>query len=142
MTAIAWDGKTLAADRRATDEYGRFTEATKIGRSGTALWAISGNQSNALEMLAWWTAGAHSETFPSAARDAKATLIIVLPDGTVHVYNNGPYPAMDTQSAWGSSYELLWMAMRCGKSAAEAVLLAAEKSAYCGNGVDTLEFDQ
>ena len=44
MTVIAWDGKTLAADKRMTDEFGRRGVVTKIGLCSAGLYGITGDE--------------------------------------------------------------------------------------------------
>jgi hypothetical protein len=51
MTCIAWDGKTLAADKQATS-VGRGITTTKIYRVGACLVALAGSGDVCRAMLA------------------------------------------------------------------------------------------
>ena len=65
MTVIAWDGKALAADRRAVN-CGLARTVCKIERVKGALVGMSGDHGVAAEMLKWFTSGGE---FPAKARD-------------------------------------------------------------------------
>lgn len=56
MTVIAWDGQTLAADKRAVSGGGIARTVTKIMRHDDALLAITGDWDAGAEMRAWLTA--------------------------------------------------------------------------------------
>lgn len=49
MTVICWDGKTLAADKRATS-VGLARTVTKVQRHGDVLLAMTGDWDVAAEM--------------------------------------------------------------------------------------------
>lgn len=143
MTVIAWDGKTLAADRRAC--LGNMHRSIhKLHRVGEALAASAGDSDAAQELIAWLSAGADPEKFPPSQRDKDnwASLLLVWPDGSLWRYERTPYPAKfpPQQFAIGSGRDFALAAMWCGKSAAEAVDVACRFDSSCGNGVDTLTF--
>ena len=79
MSVIAWDGNTLAADKRAssgtligtTTKIFRIDQATLCGYTGDAAFGE--------QMVAWYKAGAHPEAFPPSQRDKDdwARLIVV-----------------------------------------------------------------
>lgn len=136
MTVIAWDGKTLAADRRATS-CGLARTVRKIERYKGFLLGMSGDHAVAAEMLKWFTCGGD---FPAKAREDVATLLVVDHSG-VRLFTTGPEPmvVLDPHMAIGSGRDYALMAMHLGKSAREAVELACLFDVDCGNGVDTLE---
>lgn len=138
MTVLAWDGTTLAADKRAVS-FGLILTTTKVFRHGGAIFGITGDGALALEMRAWYVAGADPEKFPPAAREDKATLIVADARG-VHEYVTGPYPRLveDKFGAWGSGRDFALAAMAMGRNARDAVELACRFSADCGNGCDAL----
>lgn len=145
MTVIAWDGKTLAADRRMTTSWGAHDTVTKIGRARDgALWAGAGEAPIALRVLHWWQAGAVPADFPpEASKENAATLVIVLATGDVLQYTTSPFPTLLSQprSAFGAGRDFAAAAMMCGKTAAEAVQIACDLCVNCGNGIDTLELN-
>lgn len=144
MTCIAWDGKTLAADKRAGTDLPRTV--TKIRRAGNgALIGCTGSACSDQELMAWYEAGAKPADFPPTQRkdETSSFLIAVLPGGVVTMYMNCPHPATyeDGVHAIGSGRDFAMMAMHLGKSAREAVELTCLLTATCGNGIDTLEFE-
>ena len=150
MTVIAWDGRTLAADRQCTNSCGAIRTVTKIekfwwGEEGgdqiEVLTAITGDHEIGLELLAWFKDGGVPEEFPESARGDHATLVAISREFGVHVWTKGPQPMRfeDQQLAWGSGRDYAMAALLLGKSAKEAVDLACQLNAFCGGGVDVLE---
>lgn len=71
MTVIAWDGCTLAADKRASSG-GIARTVTKIERHEGCLIAMTGCWDTGAEMREWFKAGADPEKFPEKARRTAA----------------------------------------------------------------------
>lgn len=69
MTVIAWDGRRLAADKRATYSDGHTKTNTKIslGRHAGELLRIVGSVCIAQELRAWYLSGAEPAAFPDSA---------------------------------------------------------------------------
>lgn len=142
MTVIAWDGKTLAADKRAVQGGGISRTLTKIMRApGGALVAMTGGLDAAMEMRHWYLAGAEPAKFPEKAREDVSTLIVILPSREIWMWASGPYGArMEVdRMAFGSGRDFAEAAMYLGHTAAEAVRVACVFQSDCGNGIDTLE---
>jgi hypothetical protein len=144
MTVIAWDGKTLAADKLACFGNTKGT-VTKIFRHGAELVGITGTLSTGQEMFEWYKAGAKPTEFPSSNRgaDKGSSLVVIRADKTAWKYESGPYPFQmeDPQCAWGCGDETAKVAMACGLNARDAVLMTIRFNTGCGNGVDTLEME-
>lgn len=142
MTCIAWDGKTLAADKLMLHGATRKT-TTKIHRHGVELLAVAGDISIGVSMRNWYTSGADPEKFPKRSAEGNASLMVIRADRTAWRYEDTPVPFQceGRFCAWGSGDESAMIAMACGKTAREAVLLVAEYNNGCGNGVDTLELE-
>lgn len=144
MTAIAWDGKTLAADRMTSDEWVLRT-TRKIAMLRGHLVGCAGNAAAAREALAWFGRGALESDFPAVMRDKddSPTMIVISPDRFVFMYQRSPQPIelLDEVQAIGSGADACIAAMLCGKTAAEAVAIAAQICRGVGRGVDTLAFD-
>lgn len=142
MTVIAWDGETLAADRRATSGGGIARTVTKIQKHGDVLLGVTGNWDVAAEMREWFKAGAVPADFPAKARDGDATLIVIR-RGRIETFNEGPYsmPVEEEKAAWGSGRDYAEATMYLGGSAVQGVQVASHFQADCGNGFDTLTLD-
>lgn len=143
MTVIAWDGKTLAADKLVCFGVTKGT-VTKIHRHGDFLLGVTGNLSMGMEMLEWFKAGAIPKDFPEGNRnpDTGSGLVLVKPDNTVWKYESTPHPfkVEGAFCAFGSGDESAMVAMECGCNARMAVEVTIKYNTGCGNGVDTLEF--
>jgi hypothetical protein len=144
MTVIAWDGHTLAADRRSTS--GQTVQAvTKIHRYGKELLAVCGNFSVGQEMLAWYRGGALPDQFPASNRslDQGAALIVIQPNGDVQKFESGPYPFRIEGgfAAFGCADQAALAVMALGFSAKRAVEIACMFNNGCGDGIDTLELE-
>ena len=138
MTVIAWDGRTLAADKRAV-QAGLARTVTKIHRVGGTLVGTSGCAHVGADLKEWLLAGADPGKFPPKARDDEATLLVIR-NGRVEIYVASPFPVIveDEQVAIGCGRDYALAAMACGKNARESVEIACRFEVNCGNGVDTL----
>ena len=142
MTCIAWDGKTLAADKRAESagHYFTTTKARKIATGEVLAW--TGDADTGRMMAAWYEAGADPAKYPECQKDkdAWARLIVATARG-VKYYDRWPQFTVVEEpfAAWGSGRDFALTAMHLGKSAREAVLIAALFESGCGNGVDEFQ---
>lgn len=139
MTCIAWDGRTLAADKRASN-CGLAVSVTKIWRHGDVLLGFSGDTSVGMEMREWFKAGADPEKFPERAREDEATLVVVNNAGQVSLYMTGPFPTVIEEDCFasGSGRDFALAAMHLGLDAARAVEVACRFDIHSGNGIDAL----
>lgn len=140
MTVIAWDGRTLAADKRATSGGGIARTVTKIMRHGAQLLAITGEFDTGAEMRQWFIDGAVPADFPAKAREDKSTLIVVDSAG-IRSYACGPHAMWIEQErcAWGGGRDFAEAAMWLGYSARKGVEAACNFQTDCGNGIDVLD---
>lgn len=145
MTTVAWDGKTLAADKRACSNSLSRT-VTKIRRVGPLLFAGSGDFDFILAMLAWVEGGRDPEKFPTHQRDKDdwQTVLVIEADGRPSIYNRTPHPIRyeDEHIAIGSGRDFALAAMHLGCDAVTAVKVAAALDTGTGNGVDSLEMER
>lgn len=143
MTVIAWDGQTLAADKRACNG-GLARTVTKIYRVSDVLVGVAGDIAQAMEMIAWVRRGRKPDDFPASQRsDEWGTLVVIEADATVSVYEQSPYPFKieDKIFASGSGRDFALAAMHHGKNAWEAVNTACCFDSGCGNGIDELRLE-
>ncbi len=143
MSTVAWDGKTLAADRQATNQ-GTMRPATKIRKleSGEVM-AITGNYGAGLIMMKWYEDGADLAKYPAFQADKEewCRLIVARPDGTVLEYERQPIGMVfpDTRKAWGSGMDFALGALCHGANAIEAILIASGLDESTGIGVDSFQ---
>lgn len=140
MTILAFDGTTLAADKRAVNNGLRRT-VTKIFRVDDKLVGFAGDLANGLELVEWVRAGCIISNYPKSQEDKDSwdTLVVIDADG-LRVYETRPYAIKFEDPFWacGSGRDYALAAMYLGKNAAEAVEIAGHFEISCGNGVDTL----
>lgn len=145
MTVIAWDGKTLAADKRAC-YGGMICTVTKIFRVGDLLVGGSGELPYVLAMIEWVRQGRQLEAFPNAQRskDDWQPLLVIEADGSPSLYERTPYPVRYEHQAIaiGSGREYARAILHIGRSAREAVQVTCDLESSCGNGIDVLELEQ
>lgn len=144
MSCIAWDGYTLAADKRAS--LGTLIRTTtKIYRSGDALIGYAGGADFSEQMRAWFDRGAKPDDFPESQRDKEdwAGLLVIRKGQPIARYERTPYPVYfdDKQFAIGCGRDFALAAMYLGKTAREAVEVAIALDSGCGNGIDTLTLE-
>ncbi len=142
MTVIAYDGLTLAADKRAC-MGSMINTVTKIHRVGDVLVGGSGDLDFVLQVVQWVRDGRKPESFPAQQRDKDdwQNIILIEANGKPSIYNRTPHAIQYEQRcvAIGSGREYAMAAMHLGKSAREAVEVAIALDPGCGNGIDALE---
>lgn len=141
MTTIAFDGKTLAADKMASCN-GVSRTVTKLFRVGAALVAGSGDADHVAEMVAWLKAGADPATFPAPQRTSDyADMLMIGPDGSIWKYERTPYPIRfeDKHFACGSGRDFALAALTLGCDARDAVAVACQLDLNSGLGIDAID---
>lgn len=143
MSVVAWDGKTLAADKRA-ENCGTHSTTTKMMRapSGAAL-AWVGDQDIGLELFNWYITGADPKDWPVTQKDKDWARLIVAHQGSCWYYETRPFAVLveDPFCAWGSGRDFALAAMHLGHDAIGAVAVACEFDVNCGNGISSLQVD-
>jgi 20S proteasome alpha/beta subunit len=137
MTTIAWDGTTLAADRRISS--GTITySTTKIRRTGDGrLIGATGDFGVCGQMLDWLESGGARPACQES--DRWATALEVAPDGTCWMHNrDSRWRVEDPFVAVGSGRDYAMAVMALGHDATRAVEIAARFDPGTGNGVDGL----
>ncbi len=144
MTVIAWDGKTLAADKAGTN-CGYARTVTKIYSVPGGIVGFSGDGSRAMELLAWFRAGRVVADYPKFQEDADTAVgnIFIAEDGRSLTYLHSAYPELheDKFNAIGAGRDYALAAMYLGFSATRAVEVACALDVNCGNGIDTLTLE-
>lgn len=140
MTTVAWDGRTLAADRQIT--YGNTRAAgRKLYDCGNYVYAASGSAFEAELIAAWLRNGARptSRVRLEDEEGHRCGIVIRKADGLAFVAQGrvvvlvGHRPA---PIACGSGCDFALAAMAMGESAVQAVRFAERFDVYTGLGVD------
>jgi 20S proteasome alpha/beta subunit len=137
MTTIAWDGKTLAADSRATSS-GMPYKAIKIFRlDDGAIFAGSGDYGQVC-VVKDWVECSIGKSRPVA--DDFAGLYVAA-NGEAYRLESSliMLPLHEQFHAIGSGRDFAMAAMHCGRSAREAVEIAAIYDVFTGG--DVMSFD-
>lgn len=151
MTVIAWDGKTLAADKQAT-ENGVLHQITKIrkvtkGKNKGWLIANAGVAATGALLMDWFEAGSDPKSYPYEYQKMDgfgAALIAISPQGVVHKFEHLPMPIIfeDEFYAAGSGKDMAIGAMAMGADAATAVQVVCTYETECGIGIDVVHLKE
>lgn len=142
MTVIAWDGKTLAADKRAINNGFKGGTVTKVHRWQDGLCAFAGDLDVGMQMVDWLRNDRTAANYPKQQQEKNAcSLLVINRDGTAHRYESTPVPLLmeNTQQAMGSGRDYALAAMHLGYDARRAVEVACALDSGCGNGIDALD---
>lgn len=146
MTAIAFDGKTMAADSRCTCGSMIFNDtAVKLHRvshtrwdSGPAIVGCAGEYFAIPQVLAWLQGG---DSPPEGVEwsvlvwDGKTARTISESTPIPMEWGRGPVSI-------GSGKEAALAAMRAGSDAGKAVEVAITMDVYCGGQIRTMQLDE
>jgi len=137
MTTIAFDGKILAADSKVSLDGKKFGEMDKIFRLKGGRWLVGcGDPSVDPLIVAWLNKGGKEKDRPDLSkRESFEGLIVDSKGNATEISNNlRLFPAC-VPWAGGSGGLIALVAMRCGKSAEEAVTLACDMDNGSGGPV-------
>ena len=141
MTTIAWDGKTLAADRQVSCPSGNL-QVVKIRRTRDGrLIGATGDTVLTRLYLDWLESGDGSAR-PTFADDKEDYVVAleVLPDGSVLRHDRfGCFPILGSQATCGSGGAFARGALAAGMTAAQAVAIACQLDGGSGGPVDALK---
>ncbi len=138
MTTIAYDGKTVAADRLMFD--GQFaSECTKLFKlPDGSLYAGAGRCSDTIAVRTWIECGMPEDCVPEIADDASLYLLVQKDGATLFENTLIPIP-INPPYAIGSGSAMAMAAMKLGKTAKQAVECASGLDVYTGRGVDAMK---
>ena len=144
VSIVAWDGKTIVADKQATCADMRFS-TTKLRRIGSGeVLAIIGLESAGQMLMSWYEDGADPEKWPKCQEDKEDWVRLVVASKTgCKVYERHPVamPIEDSFMAWGSGRDYAMGAMAEGANARRAVEVAMKFNTACGMGIDSETFE-
>lgn len=137
MTTIAFDGKTLAADR----QMGGIFNVKKIFKVPQGWAAGCGDYDNILEIVCWLQEGADRDDMPTLPDKNDTDVIIIVPSGKVQ-WLSWPYlrfvELTEERVSFGSGSEFALGAMAAGATAKQAVAIACRYDPHTGQGIDAV----
>lgn len=141
MTTIAYKNGTMAADTRATTYQGVSVTCEKLFRkkigkgrkARTVIIGVAGESSASLVFLDWYGTGA---TRPETLKDTDFSALVLEKDG-LYEYDSlcRGEKVLDPCYAIGSGQVAAMAAMFCGKTARQAVEIAARLDPYTGGRI-------
>lgn len=138
MTTIAFDGTTLAADRKMGNRY----NVQKIFKVPDGYAAGCGNYDYVIEIIEWLANGSDREKMPNLPDGTEADVIIVSPKGRVSWLTwpfLRPQRLSETKVAYGSGSDIALGAMAAGATARQAVAIACRFDQHTGGGIDVVK---
>lgn len=144
MSVVAWDGKTLAADRQATCA-GLRTPTSKMCVTKSEIIAWTGDSDKGRLLADWYLSGADKTTWPKQQEDKDGWVrMIVASASGCKVYEMTPYPLIVHApfAAWGSGRDYAYGALEMGADARRAVEVANIHSIECGFGVEAYDLEE
>lgn len=143
MTTIAFDGETLAADRKMGDRY----NVQKIFKVPGGYAAGCGDYDFIIEIVNWLAEGSDRDNIPALPEkdndgDAKAEVIVISNLGKVTWLTwpfLRPVPISEKKVAYGSGGDIALGAMAAGATARQAVAIACRFDPNTGQGIDAVQ---
>ena len=139
MSVLAWDGKTLAADKMSVyDTIIIKTKKMKQLASGE-VFAWAGSVENALAVVKWYEDGQNEIEWPKCQETNDYAQVVFLKDGKLYEFEQMPIPQLVTSfpRAWGSGAAFALGAMLAGADACKAVKITGQLCNTVGLGVDS-----
>lgn len=145
MTTVAWDGKSMAADRQMTLGSMRHTNTQSKILQGTyhgmpALFAGAGTKVYSAAVIEWLLLGMPDERKPEMPESPDSFAVFVVTELGLHLFVDSlrAIPLGVTKYAIGTGEDYARGAMAAGASAKRAVEIACEFDINSGMGVDVL----
>lgn len=143
MTTVAWDGRSIAADRRMVGEGIASTTGKLFKLKNGCILSGAGYLDQVLEVAAWINGGCKEDKKPKFPEDLNegSSLLLVDPKGRAY-YLTWPYlrrlQINEKFAAIGSGSHFAMGAMAAGADARQAVAIAARFDPNTGGGVNVL----
>ncbi len=142
MTTIAWDGKSLAADRQATSGGGgiRRVGEPKVRHVGRYIYGGMGSMDDVEQIFEWLRNGG-GDPRPRLEEGGSYGLAVDVGTGIAYfVEGKTPHllPVHEKVAAAGSGRDYALAALVLGKTAKQAIELAIKLDVFTGIGVDVV----
>lgn len=146
MTTVAWDGKTIAADRQATGGGGLRRELAKLYRSRLYIFGGVGQLDDVMSIAEWFRLhDANSEKAPTLSEGGTNGIAVDTRSGKAFIVEGAKprlSPILESFHASGSGRDFAISAMAFGKNAREAVLFASRFDVFTGGKVDVVHLER
>jgi ATP-dependent protease HslVU (ClpYQ) peptidase subunit len=141
MSVIAFDGKTVAADRQATCSGCKTTSSKLFKLASGEIVGFTGSSDIGMAMLEWYKNGADCEKYPKYQTTDDWVRLVVITKKGVFFYETTPNPvhSLDKKCAFGCGRDFALGAMEMGANAIKAVEIASKFSTDCGMGIDSFK---
>jgi len=142
MTTIAWDGESIAADRRMTSNC-IMTVGKLFKLPDGSVLAGAGDYAEVVEVAAWVMEGCDPDARPRFSENSEgSSLLLARPDGKAY-WLTWPYLRQveinEPFAAEGSGCQFALGAMAMGATARRAVQIAAKFDPFTGGGVNVIK---
>lgn len=144
ITTIAFDGTTLAADRKAAgDGVMNVRKIFKLKRGGYL--AGAGYMDQLVEVARWIDAGMKDTENPFTHKhgaENETDYLYIDKNGAPYWLTSPwlrPVRIAEKYVALGSGGDAAWGAMRAGATPRRAVSIAGERDVYTGSGIDVVK---
>jgi ATP-dependent protease HslVU (ClpYQ) peptidase subunit len=141
VTTIAYKAGILAADTQVTCGDGSKMRARKIQElPDGSFYACAGDTSAILRIQRWMARGMPRRNRPRVPKDAEADLLMVKPDGSAWLLNDGfDFERVETPFvAIGSGAAYALGAMARGATAVQAIKIAAKFDVNTSAPIDSV----
>jgi ATP-dependent protease HslVU (ClpYQ) peptidase subunit len=142
MTTIAYDGRTLAADKQ-NSVCGIRDCVTKVFRVPGGMVAFAGSSLHAMRLLDWFRRNQPRDLWPKPKNDDQcADALFVSTSGEILFFSGEssvPTPSESPFVALGSGRDFALAAMHLGHDARKAVEIACALDINSGCGIDAIE---
>jgi hypothetical protein len=153
MTTVAWDGKTLAADKacwNGNEVWSPFNKLFRVNLCGDSMsdlrlshpkivWAATGYCHVLPLVLSWMEKGGDRPRIDKDETGTRLGLVLEVDTGKIYgitgLMTLVPYPSGPV--AEGGGHEMALGAMLAGASAAQAINIVASRSSWAAGGVDS-----
>ena len=136
MSVIAFDGKTMAADRQATFGDSALS-ASKVFAHEGVMYGCCGNYEDTLLFRQWVEGGQREKDMPELE---SCGFLVHDPEQGLFLMSERlvPIPVEAEKWAIGSGADFARGAMAAGKSAEQAVEITCDLCLSCGEGIEVL----
>jgi ATP-dependent protease HslVU (ClpYQ) peptidase subunit len=118
---------------------------TKIRKINNHLVGVAGSASGSATLMNWLENGADEAKWPDIQKDKDrwCDMLVITPERKIMKYEQEPIPfeIEETRYAIGSGKDCALAAMVMGADAVRAVEVASIVEHGCGNGIDTITFE-